>query len=122
MWNSLKRSAKRFRSRSRDKLTKKNLDDSRLAQSQPDISNHSEDGHSPGPASTDRDFDVLFAHSSRRQEQLTARLENGERLASDPSGEGADGRSRSEEKDSEIDSGIAVVEHSVSSCGFYLLL
>ena len=114
MWHSLKKSAKRFRSRSRDKLPKKTLDESRLTHSQPDISNS--DCNSPGP-SNDQDFDVLFGTSRKRHTHME-HLET-ERSFSDPSVHapminGHD-RSRSEEKDSEIDSGITVVDHSVST-------
>ena len=90
--------------------------------SQPDISpsdtldfSHQNPGtHSGG---TDRDFDTLFDAAQHRNSSHIEYLENGERSLSDPSivQENVLGRSRSEEKESEVDSGIAVVEHSVST-------
>ncbi len=122
MWNSFKRSAKKFRSRSREKLGRKRPgDDSRLSHSQPDISNS--EGQSPG-VEGHHDFESLFDSAERRHHDVD-RLDNGERSFSDPSmlqnGDTTTSsfdRSRMDEKESEVDSGIAVVEHSVSWTNF----
>ena len=93
MWNSFKTRAKKMRSRSREKVkSNKSKDEgnSRLSQSQPDISNHSE---SPGATPKDKEFDQLFEDAEKRQSN------------------GGDNENENERKASEEDSGIAVTEN-----------
>ena len=90
--------------------------------SQPDISPNGTLDH---PHQTDRDFETLFDAAQQRNASQIEYVESGERSFSDPSMIQENGldRSRSEEKESEVDSGIAVVEHSVSTVtlfSFYL--
>lgn len=96
MWNSFKKSARKFRSRSREKVKNKSKEE-RLSNSNPDLSNGSESP--PGTAKKEKGFDKLFEDAEKRQRQ------SGE----EDGGQGSSERVNS--KESEVDSGIAVVEN-----------
>ena len=89
--------------------------------SQPDIS---PDGKLDNSHQRDEDFETLFDAAQRRNASQIEYAESGERSFSDPSVLQENGldRSRSEEKESEVDSGIAVVEHSVSTQDIHIIM
>lgn len=92
--------------------------------SQPDISPNDtlERNQSPGHQSgTDRDFEALFDAANSKTQNRTEYWENGERSFSESFIGNGLNRSRSEEKESEVDSGIAIIEHSVSTLDYSCL-
>ncbi|XP_064650930.1 multiple C2 and transmembrane domain-containing protein 1-like isoform X5 [Lineus longissimus] len=110
-WNSIKRSTRKLRVRSKDRLSSEKKEE-KVAQSQPNINTHS---------NSQQTFESIFGTADHQRGQVQQGFQN-ERSFSDPGnldegerpprGTLEHSKSMPVERDEEVDSGIAVVENA----------